>query len=44
MTRHEWGDIHFYLSVLFIALIMVHIILHWNWIKCYFKSMFGTGR
>ncbi len=41
MTRHEWGGIHFYLAVLFVILISVHIILHWSWIKNYFKSLFG---
>jgi hypothetical protein len=41
MPRHEWGDIHFYLAVGFVALMVVHIILHWGWIKCYFKSLFG---
>ncbi|MBN2183619.1 MAG: DUF4405 domain-containing protein [Sedimentisphaerales bacterium] len=41
MTRHEWGDIHFYMSVVFVALMLVHLILHWSWIKCYFKSQFG---
>ncbi len=44
MTRHEWGDIHFYLAVLFIVLIVVHIILHWSWIKNYFKSLLGLSR
>jgi hypothetical protein len=43
MTRHEWGDIHFYLAVGFATLMVVHIILHWGWIKRYFKSMFGTS-
>jgi len=41
MTRHEWGDIHFYVALLFVFLIVVHIILHWSWIKNYFKSLFG---
>jgi len=44
MTRHEWGSIHFYLAVLFIALMLVHIILHWAWIKNYFKSLIGFSR
>ena len=39
MTRHEWGDIHFGLAVLFVALMIVHIILHWSWIKNYFNSL-----
>ncbi len=44
MSRHEWGDIHFYLAVFFVVLMTVHIILHWNWIKSYFKSLFGISR
>lgn len=38
MTRHEWGDIHFYLSVIFIVLMVVHILMHWKWIKGFIKS------
>jgi len=38
MTRHEWGSIHFYLALSFVILMVVHIILHWAWIKNYFKS------
>lgn len=44
MTRHEWGNIHFYMSVVFITLMLVHLILHWTWIKCYFKSLFGLSK
>lgn len=44
MTRHEWGDIHFYLAVIFAVLMVVHIILHWSWIKAYFKSLLGFSR
>jgi hypothetical protein len=44
MTRHEWGTIHFYLAILFVFLMIVHIILHWEWIKSYLKSLFGFSR
>lgn len=43
MTRHEWGDIHFYMSVVFVALILIHLALHWTWIKCCFKSLFSLS-
>ena len=43
ITRHEWVDIHFYLACLFVILILVHLILHWNWIKGYFKSLFSIS-
>jgi len=44
MTRHEWGDIHFYLAILFIVLMTAHVLLHWTWIKNYFKSLFGLSQ
>jgi len=44
MTRHEWGDIHFYMSVVFVALMLTHLILHWIWIKCCFKSLFCVSK
>ncbi len=33
MNRHAWGDIHFWVAVGFLVLIVVHLILHWSWIK-----------
>jgi len=44
MTRHEWGSVHFYLALLFIVLMAAHILLHWTWIKNYFKSLLGFAR
>ena len=39
LTRHEWGDIHFYLALTFLVLLVVHLILHWDWIV---RQSFGT--
>ena len=44
MTRHEWGKIHFHLAILFLILMLVHLVLHWTWIKCYVKSLFGSKK
>jgi len=44
MTRHEWGSIHFYLAAVFVVLMVIHIILHWSWIKHYVKSLFLNRR
>ncbi|MBX3394869.1 MAG: DUF4405 domain-containing protein [Phycisphaerae bacterium] len=30
--RHDWGDLHFWLAVGLLGLILVHVILHWAWI------------
>ena len=32
LTRHEWGEIHFWIAAGFVTLIGVHFILHWSWI------------
>lgn len=32
LYRHDWGDIHFILALIFIVLILVHILMHWKWI------------
>lgn len=32
MSRHEWGDIHFWSSIALIALVLLHVILHWDWV------------
>ena len=34
-TRHEWGHLHFWISLIFISLIIFHLILNWSWlVKC----------
>ncbi|AQT70258.1 hypothetical protein STSP2_03464 [Anaerohalosphaera lusitana] len=40
MTRDGWGSIHFYISLLFIVLMLAHLFLHWNWVKGYMKNCF----
>ncbi len=29
--RHDWGDFHSWVSYAFLALIVVHLALHWRW-------------
>jgi hypothetical protein len=46
--RHVWDDIHTWASVVIIALVAVHIPLHWGWIikmtRNGLKNIFGKGR
>ena len=30
MNRHEWGETHFWISVLFFSVLSIHLILHWK--------------
>ncbi len=38
MTRHEWGEIHFYIATTFFAVLVVHLFLHSSFIAELFKS------
>ena len=40
--RHTWGDVHTWSSVAIIALIALHIPLHWQWIVKMTKTGFRT--
>ncbi len=33
MDRHQWGDLHFYTGVALGILVVVHVLLHWGWVK-----------
>ncbi len=41
LGRHDWGAVHFWYAVIFVVLMVVHIVLHWTWIKSYIKSLIG---
>jgi hypothetical protein len=32
LDRHEWGGLHFWISVVFFSILALHLVLHWRWI------------
>lgn len=32
LSRHDWGDIHFWCSVCLLAVLAAHVALHWQWV------------
>jgi hypothetical protein len=32
LDRHEWGSIHFWISIVFLSVLAIHLVLHWRWI------------
>lgn len=32
MTRHDWGDVHFWMALAMFAAVVVHLILNWSWV------------
>ena len=41
-TRHQWGSIHLILSITFLALLILHTLLHWKMIVSIFRRMIPT--
>jgi hypothetical protein len=30
LNRHDWGDIHFYVAMIFFGVLTLHLIIHWR--------------
>ena len=41
LHRHDWGDIHLYLSVFLLVLLILHLWLNWTWITASTRTLFG---
>ena len=38
LNRHGWGDIHFWVAVVLLGVLTLHLVLHWKWILHAFKG------
>ncbi len=38
MDRHDWGHIHFWIAVLLLVSLGLHLFLHWRWVVCVVKG------
>ncbi|MFC1585308.1 DUF4405 domain-containing protein [Fibrobacterota bacterium] len=41
LNRHDWGRIHFWVSVSLLSVLSFHLFLHWKWILCVIKGING---
>ncbi len=41
LHRHEWGDIHLYLALFLLMLLIFHVWLNWSWIMNATRRYFG---
>lgn len=42
--RHEWGQLHFAVSVGLLALLSVHVALHWKWVVAMCRGKGGAAK
>lgn len=43
MDRHEWGQLHFWMAVVLVVCLGLHLTLHWRWVVCVVKGSPGRG-
>jgi len=39
LDRHQWGTIHFVIALVFLALLILHIVLHWSMIVGIYRKL-----
>jgi len=44
LDRHQWGDIHLYVGIALIILLVLHVVLHWKMIVCLYKRIIGNRK
>jgi len=41
--RHDFGDLHFYLVLGLLSIVVVHLAMHWNWVCVTVRNWFAHG-
>ena len=44
MARHEWGAVHSWVSLAFLAVLFIHVVLHWEWIFATVRRRFTSSK
>jgi hypothetical protein len=34
LSRHQWGTVHSYISLVLLGILLIHLALHWQWLLC----------
>ena len=43
LDRHQWGTVHLYLGVATLALLILHVVLHWGQVVTIYRWLIGSG-
>src|SRR5688572_18477064 len=41
LTRHQWGEVHTWISLALLSSLVIHVALHWPWIVGMVRRQFG---
>ncbi len=44
LDRHQWGTVHFIISLVLIGLVILHIVLHWSMIMGIYRNLIKNAR
>jgi predicted ferric reductase len=44
IQKEVWTEIHDWAGILLIILVVVHFVLHWEWVVCMIKNMFKADK
>lgn len=42
IRRHQWADLHLFLAIILIALLALHLMMNWTWVRESTKRYFGN--
>jgi hypothetical protein len=40
LTRHQWGEVHFWIGLALLGVVLLHLCLHWQWLVVSLKRRF----
>ncbi len=43
LDRHQWGEVHFWIATGLMAIMVIHLFLHWKWIVSVVQGKPGEG-
>ncbi len=44
IIKHTWGEIHNWVGLGLIVVILIHFLLHWNWFVCMTRNIFKNKK
>ena len=43
LTRHQWGEVHYGISLALLIVLLIHLVLHWQWVVSVVGRQFGSA-